>query len=39
MPRFFVDPDISIAKTVDTSMYTFREVYEEIKEKIFAPTW
>ena len=39
MPRFFVDPDISIAKTIDTSMYTFREVYEEIKEKIFAPAW
>jgi len=39
MPRFFVDPDISIAKTIDTSVYTSHDVYQEIKEKIFAPSW
>ena len=36
MPSFFVDPDITIAKTIDTRVYTSPEVFEQLKEKIFA---
>jgi len=39
MTRFFVDPDISKAKTIDTSVYTSPEVFAEIKEKIFSCSW
>jgi len=39
MPQFFVDPDISKAKTLDTSVYTSPEVFEEMKEKIFSSCW
>jgi choline monooxygenase len=39
MPLFFVDPDISKAKTIDTSVYTSQKVFEEMKEKIFASCW
>jgi len=39
MPRFFVDPDISIAKTIDTAVYTSPEVFEEMKERIFSCSW
>ncbi|MGZ3822513.1 MAG: aromatic ring-hydroxylating oxygenase subunit alpha, partial [Mucilaginibacter sp.] len=39
MPRFFVDPDIASAKTIDTDFYTSEEVFEQCTEKIFAPSW
>jgi choline monooxygenase len=39
MTRFFVDPDISRAKTISTAVYTDPQVYEESKEKIFARSW
>ncbi len=39
MPRFFVDPDIARAKTIDADFYTSTEVFEQCKEKIFAPSW
>lgn len=39
MPRFFVDPDISIAKTIDTSVYNSPQLFQEMKEKIFSPSW
>ena len=39
MPRFSVDPDISVAKTLDTDFYTSAEVFEQGREKIFAPSW
>src|SRR4030095_15108459 len=39
MPRFFVDADISVAKTIDTAVYTSPEVFEEMKEKIFSTSW
>jgi choline monooxygenase len=39
MPDFFVDPNIAIAKTIDSSFYTSTEVFELCKEKIFAPSW
>lgn len=38
-PRFNIDPDIAKAKTPDTSLYTDPGLYEEIKEKLFAPSW
>jgi choline monooxygenase len=39
MPRFFVDPDIGSAKTIDTSVYTSPEVFEEMKDRIFSACW
>ena len=39
MPRFFVDPDIANAKTIDTTVYTSLHVFEEMKEKIFSSCW
>lgn len=39
MPRFSVDPNISVAKTLDTDFYTSAEVFEHCREKIFAPSW
>ena len=39
MPRFFIDPDISKAKTISTDFYTSPEYFEESKEKIFAKSW
>ncbi|MFI5160941.1 MAG: aromatic ring-hydroxylating dioxygenase subunit alpha [Sphingobacteriales bacterium] len=39
MPRFFVDPDIARAKTIDADFYTSAEVFEQCREKIFAPSW
>ena len=37
--RFHVDPDISIAKTLNTDFYTDPELFEESREKIFAKSW
>lgn len=39
MPRFFIDPDIAKAKTIDTEFYTSPSYYEQSKESIFAPSW
>ena len=39
MKNFFVDPDISLAKTLDTSFYKDPVVFEQIKEKIFSKCW
>jgi choline monooxygenase len=39
MPHFFVEPDIAKAKTIDSAFYTSAEVFEQCREKIFAPSW
>jgi len=37
--RFNIDADIAKARTPDKSLYTSVAVFEEIKEKLFAPSW
>jgi choline monooxygenase len=37
--KFQIDADIAKAKTISTDFYTDPEVYEQSKEKIFAPSW
>ena len=39
MPTFTIDPDIAKAKTPDTGLYTDPQLYQQIKEKLFAPSW
>jgi choline monooxygenase len=39
MSGFFVDPDISKAKTINADFYTSTEVFQHCREKIFAPSW
>jgi choline monooxygenase len=39
MSRFYVDPDISRAKTLNTEFYTDPAVYELAKEKLFSESW
>lgn len=39
MPRFFIDPNIARARTISTEVYTSPAIFEEAKEKIFAPSW
>jgi choline monooxygenase len=39
MPDFFVDPDIAKAKTLNADFYTSPTVFEQCREKIFAPSW
>src|ERR1044072_1706318 len=39
MSRFFVDPDISVAKTIHTDFYNSQQVLEQCKERIFAATY
>ena len=39
MQRFFVHPDISIAHTISTEVYTSQDFFEWAKEKIFAASW
>ena len=39
MPRFFVNPNIAQARTINTEVYTSAAIYEEAKEKIFASSW
>ncbi|OQP59457.1 choline monooxygenase [Niastella vici] len=39
MARFYVDPDISRAKTLHTDFYTDPSVFEQAKEKLFAGSW
>jgi choline monooxygenase len=37
--RFQIDPDISIAKTLNTDFYTDPAMFEESRSKIFAKSW
>jgi len=37
--NFFVDPNISLAQTLDTSFYLKEDFFEQSKEKIFAKGW
>lgn len=39
MPDYFIHPDIAKAQTISTDFYTSTEVFEQCKEKIFAPSW
>jgi len=39
MPSFYVDPDISVARTLDTSFYTDPTVFEDCKQRIFSRSW
>lgn len=39
MKRFVIDENIATAKTLDTSFYTDEELFEEMKEKLFASSW
>ena len=38
-PRFHVDPDVSIARTLDKAFYLDAAVFSEVREKIFAAAW
>jgi choline monooxygenase len=39
MPRFTIDPDIAIARTPHTDLYTDPQLFEHTKEKLFASSW
>src|SRR5215468_6088239 len=39
MSKFFVDPNIAKAQTIDASVYTSPDVFAEMKEKIFSCSW
>jgi choline monooxygenase len=39
MSKFYIDPDISKAKTIATEFYTSDDCFELSKEKIFSPSW
>ncbi len=39
MSRFHIDPNITRARTIATEVYTSPAIFEEAKEKIFAPSW
>ncbi len=39
MEKYYVDPDIAIAETLPASFYRSEEVFELMKEKIFAKSW
>jgi choline monooxygenase len=39
MSRFSIDPNIARARTISTEVYTSSSLYQEAKEKIFAPSW
>lgn len=36
---FFVDPDISIAKTLDTAFYLKEDFFSKAKQKLFSKSW
>lgn len=38
-PRLYVDPDIRKAETLPASFYRDPQVFEELKEKVFARSW
>ncbi len=37
--KFHIDPDISVARTLNTDFYTDPDLFEISKEKIFAKSW
>lgn len=39
MNRFYVDPDISVARTLHTDFYTDPAMYQLAKEKLFVPSY
>lgn len=39
MPRFSINPDIALARTPHTDLYTDPVLFELIKEKLFTPSW
>jgi choline monooxygenase len=39
MPRFTIDPDIAIARTPHTDLYTDPQLFQHTKEKLFASSW
>ena len=39
MPRYFVDPDIAKAHTINSAFYTDPDIFELCKDKIFAASW
>ena len=39
MSRFFVDEDISRARTLDKSFYNSETIFDECREKLFASSW
>jgi len=39
MSRFSIDPDIAKARTPSKDLYTDAQLFAEIKEKLFAPSW
>ena len=39
MPRFSIHPDIALARTPNTDLYTDATLFTLIKEKVFAPSW
>jgi choline monooxygenase len=39
MPRFIIHPDIALARTPSTDLYTDPAVFELAKEKLFTPSW
>lgn len=39
MKKFFVDDDISRARTISTDVYKSAEFFEMAKEKIFSESW
>lgn len=39
MSLFYVDPDISSARTIDKIFYTDLKLLESVKEKLFVPSW
>jgi choline monooxygenase len=39
MNKFYIDPVIARARTLDTSFYTDPELFQSTKEKLFASSW
>jgi choline monooxygenase len=39
MPRFTIDPNIAIARTPHTDLYTDPQLFEHTKERLFASSW
>ena len=39
MPKYFVHPDIAKAETISKEVYLREDVFDEIKEKVFASSW
>jgi choline monooxygenase len=39
MPRFYIDPDISKARTIAKDFYTDPALFEKVKQSLFASSW